>query len=174
MRELSDSFWNKIIELPDLVDKVLQPCFNVNTLKNFFSYFLWLYHAITKLALGLNPVPFSGFPPGLWFYPKWKLKLWWRLFSLQIILKILSLSIIFLLTHTHTYTYNKQRKQNKKRKKGPSLVAQWLGVCLRVQGTRVRALVWEDPTCRGATGPVSHNYWACASGAYALQQERPQ
>ena len=25
-------------------------------------------------------------------------------------------------------------------------------------GTRVRALVWEDPTCRGAAGPVSHNY----------------
>ncbi|KAM9092678.1 cerebellin-3 isoform 2-T2 [Megaptera novaeangliae] len=24
--------------------------------------------------------------------------------------------------------------------------------------TRVQALVWEDPTCRGATGPVSHNY----------------
>ena len=41
---------------------------------------------------------------------------------------------------------------------GASLVAQWLGVCLPVQGTRVRALVWEDPTCRGATRPVSHNY----------------
>ena len=39
-----------------------------------------------------------------------------------------------------------------------SLVAQWLRVCLPVQGTRVRALVWEDPTCRGATRPVSHNY----------------
>ena len=39
-----------------------------------------------------------------------------------------------------------------------SLVAQWLGVCLLVQGTRVRALVWEDPTCCGATRPVSHNY----------------
>ena len=38
-----------------------------------------------------------------------------------------------------------------------SLVAQWLGVCLPMQGTRVRALVWEDPTCHGATGPVSHN-----------------
>ena len=25
----------------------------------------------------------------------------------------------------------------------------------------VRALVWEDPTCRGATKPVCHNYWAC-------------
>ena len=24
-----------------------------------------------------------------------------------------------------------------------------------MQGTRVRALVWEDPTCRGATRPVS-------------------
>ena len=41
---------------------------------------------------------------------------------------------------------------------GASLVAQWLGVCLLMQGTRVRALVWEDPTCRGAAGPVSHNY----------------
>ena len=39
-----------------------------------------------------------------------------------------------------------------------SLVAQWLRICLLMQGTRVRALVWEDPTCRGATGPVSHNY----------------
>ena len=38
------------------------------------------------------------------------------------------------------------------------LVAQWLGICLSVRGTRVRALVWEDPTCRGATRPVSHNY----------------
>ena len=57
---------------------------------------------------------------------------------------------------------------------GASLVAQWLRVCLPVQGTRVRALVWEDPTCRGATGPVSYNYWACASGACAPQQERPR
>ena len=39
-----------------------------------------------------------------------------------------------------------------------SLVAQWLRVRLPMQGTWVRALVWEDPTCRGATGPVSHNY----------------
>ena len=41
---------------------------------------------------------------------------------------------------------------------GASLVAQWLRVCLRMQGTRVPALVREDPTCRGAAGPVSHNY----------------
>ena len=39
-----------------------------------------------------------------------------------------------------------------------SLVAQWLRICLPMQGTRVRALVWEDPTCCGAAGPVSHNY----------------
>ena len=38
-----------------------------------------------------------------------------------------------------------------------SLVAQWLRVCLPMQGTRVRALVWEDPTCRGAAGPMGHN-----------------
>ena len=27
-------------------------------------------------------------------------------------------------------------------------------ICLPMQGTRVRALVWEDTTCRGATRPV--------------------
>ena len=43
-------------------------------------------------------------------------------------------------------------------KEGASLVAQWLRICLPMQGTRVRALVWEDPTCRGATRPVSHHY----------------
>ena len=48
-----------------------------------------------------------------------------------------------------------------------SLVAQWLRICLPMQGTRVQALVWEDPTCRGAARPVSHNYWACAAGACA-------
>ena len=31
-----------------------------------------------------------------------------------------------------------------------------------MQGTQVRALVQEDPTCRGATKTVHHNYWACA------------
>ena len=44
-----------------------------------------------------------------------------------------------------------------------SLVSpQWLRIRLAVQGTRVRALVREDPTCRGAAKPVCHNYWACA------------
>ena len=43
-----------------------------------------------------------------------------------------------------------------------SLVAQWLRICLPMQETWVWALVPEDPTCRGATKPVRHNYWACA------------
>ena len=41
---------------------------------------------------------------------------------------------------------------------GTSLVAQWLRIRLPMQGTRVQALVREDPTCRGATKPVRHNY----------------
>ena len=41
---------------------------------------------------------------------------------------------------------------------GTSLVAQWLRVRLPMQGTRVPSLVREDPTCRGATKPVRHNY----------------
>ena len=39
-----------------------------------------------------------------------------------------------------------------------SLVAQWLRVCLPMQVMRVCALVWDDPICCGASGPVSHNY----------------
>ena len=60
------------------------------------------------------------------------------------------------LKQCHTTTYLLEDLKLKK-KKGASLVAQWLRVCLLMQGTRVRALVWEDPTCHGAAGPVSHN-----------------
>ena len=67
-------------------------------------------------------------------------------------------------------TRNKDKQKNKtkhqtssakvktKTKCRASLLAQWLRIRLPMQGTRVRALVWEDPTCHGATRPVSHNY----------------
>ena len=70
------------------------------------------------------------------------------------------------------WQFLKQQQQHKKQ--GASLVAQWLRICLPMQGTRVRALAWGDPTCRGATRSLSHNCWACASGACAPQQERPR
>ena len=41
---------------------------------------------------------------------------------------------------------------------GTSLVAQWLRIRLPMQGIRVGSLVREDPTCRGATKPMRHNY----------------
>ena len=59
-------------------------------------------------------------------------------------------------------TQRQHHKIGKKEGFRASLVAQWLRIRLPMQGTRVRALVWEDPTCRGATRPVHHNYWACA------------
>ena len=70
----------------------------------------------------------------------------------------------------------------KKNQWGTSLVAQWLRIRLPMQGTRVRSLVWEDPTCCGATKALRHNYWACAlkpvchnyvPRARAPQQEKP-
>ena len=48
----------------------------------------------------------------------------------------------------------------KEHAEGASLVAQWLRIHLPVQGTGVQSLVWEDPTCHGATKPMCHNYWA--------------
>ncbi|KAJ8791168.1 hypothetical protein J1605_020731 [Eschrichtius robustus] len=41
---------------------------------------------------------------------------------------------------------------------GASQVVQWLRIHLPMQGTRVQALVREDPTCHRATNPVRHNY----------------
>ena len=39
-----------------------------------------------------------------------------------------------------------------------SLVVQWIRIRLPVQGIQVQSLVQEDPTCRGATKPMCHNY----------------
>ena len=54
------------------------------------------------------------------------------------------------------------RKCKSKLLQGTSLVAQWLRICLPMQGTQVRALVREDSTCRRATKPVCHDQWTCA------------
>ena len=65
-------------------------------------------------------------------------------------------------------------------------MAQWLRIRLPMQGTRVQALVREDPTCRGATKPMRHNRLepqllslrattteARMPRAHAPQQEKP-
>ena len=41
-----------------------------------------------------------------------------------------------------------------------SLVVQWLRIRLAMQGTPVRSLVWEDPTCHRATKPMCQKYWS--------------
>ena len=61
------------------------------------------------------------------------------------------------LNYERGWKHNHQRRLMIKISRA-SLVVQWLRVCLLMQGTQVRALVWEDPTCRRATSPVSHNY----------------
>ena len=43
-----------------------------------------------------------------------------------------------------------------------SLMVQWLRNCLAMQVTLAQFLVWEYPTCHGATKPVHHSYRACA------------
>ena len=51
-------------------------------------------------------------------------------------------------------------------------MVQWLRILLPMQGTRVRALVRVDPTCRGATKLVRHNYWARVPRATAMRSPR--
>ena len=64
-----------------------------------------------------------------------------------------------LLDPAHTQE-EKMSQSHKYQKAGPSLVIQWMRICLPVQGTWVRSLVQEDSTCYGAIKPVCHNYWA--------------
>ena len=45
---------------------------------------------------------------------------------------------------------------------GASLVVQRIRICLPVQGTRFRSLIWEDPTRRGTAKPVDYSHWASA------------
>ena len=74
--------------------------------------------------------------------------------------------------------------------RGTSLVVQWLGVRLPMQGTRVQSLVWEDPTCHawsnwahgprllrlrsGACEPRLLSPHASAAGARAPRACAPQ
>ena len=58
-------------------------------------------------------------------------------------------------------------------------MAQWLKICLSVQGTQVRPLIQEDCTSHRATKPVRHNYCAGAlslcpatRGAHTPQPEK--
>ena len=62
-------------------------------------------------------------------------------------------------------------------------MAQWIRIHMPVQETWVRALVWEDPACHGATKPMHHDYCsrapslcstreATAGGAGAARLER--
>ena len=65
---------------------------------------------------------------------------------------------LFLLIDFCLKIFYEKRQRYRKVKTGTSLVAQWLRICLPMQGTRLRALVREDPTSRRATKPMCHNY----------------
>ena len=59
-----------------------------------------------------------------------------------------------------------------------SLVVQWLGVSLAMQGTPVRSLVQEDPTeqpspCATVTEPMCCNYGSPRVLVHVPQQEKP-
>ena len=53
-------------------------------------------------------------------------------------------------------------------------MVQWLRICLPTQETRVRALVQEDPTCRGATKPPVPQLLSLRSRAHEPQLLSPR
>ena len=60
-----------------------------------------------------------------------------------------------------------------KRKIRASLVAQWLGIRLPMQGTQVQALVREDSTCCGAAEPCAPQLLSLRSRAREPQLLKP-
>ena len=74
---------------------------------------------------------------------------------------ILLTTKVYLISKTkgyHMHLLKCFRTSDKDIESWTSLAAQWLRIHLPMQGTWVRALVWEDPTCRGAAKPLHHNY----------------
>ena len=70
------------------------------------------------------------------------------------------------------------RKAGSRRGEWTSLVDQWLGIHLPMQGTWVQSLVREDSTSWGVAKPVPHNYWAdtpraCVPQLLSLQLLKP-
>ena len=120
---------------------------------------------LVKYVLALKTFPWEWYPSLLLMFHWPKQVLWSHLTSCGWGSRVFTCA-----QKKREYSYMPRKKESC----GASLVAQWLRICLPMQGTRVRALVWEDPTCHGATKPMCHNYWACASGACAPQQERPR
>ena len=57
---------------------------------------------------------------------------------------------------------------------------QWLGICMPMQGTQVRSLIWKDPTCRRAIKAMPHNWTrtlgptSCNYRAHMLQLLKPR
>ena len=56
---------------------------------------------------------------------------------------------------------------------GTPLVMHWIRICLSMQGLQVSSLVREDTTCREASKPMCHNYWAHVPRMSAPKPERP-
>ena len=54
---------------------------------------------------------------------------------------------------------------------GASMVAQWLRICLPMQGTWVWFLIQEEPSCCRANTPICHNYWAKLYSPWAATTE---
>ena len=117
----------------DPISKCPRSC--ILTLNQFHLIHFWYFILIYLHYLFLIFTDFLNFFYNIGFFSLWK--------HVQIVKNL-----------------GKNKNQNCSQR--PSLVAQWLRIRLPMQGTRVRALVQEDPTCRGATKPVHHNYWACA------------
>ena len=70
------------------------------------------------------------------------------------------ITYIWTLKYKWTYFQNRNRLTDIEKTYGTSLVIQCWRVCLLMQGTQIRSLVQENPTCQGAAEPLNHNYWA--------------
>ena len=84
-------------------------------------------------------------------------KQWWVKLSVLAQINAVSPNCIVFFTIMHSQLKKKASLKNLL-DEGTSLVVQRLRIHLPMQGTRVQSLFQEDPTCRGTTRPVSHNY----------------
>ena len=128
--------------------------------KNCFSYFPCCFRFDPGLFRNVFYFPLLvDFPDTFLLMISNLITLWQRIYSGVISILLIKFVEICFMAKNIGYIGKCPHALEKYSAFGTCLVVQWLGIHLPMQDwTRVQSLVWEDPTCCGATKSVHHNY----------------
>ena len=138
------SIWVNITNLYCTSGTYVKPC---TCLPKSFSYLIKVWQAVQQAPLCRGTEHQHTYSMAHWILP-WKSRLdtFWRHFFSPSPVGIISSRIrSFILPGS--WRGGSLQEALLEMPQGASLVAQWIRICLPMQGTWILSLVWVDPTC---------------------------